>query len=259
MARNKHSRGGVNRPPFSSGRPPHPQLLTLVSELSALGSGSPRPSVQAQPPIHPDLNTQGNKGCPFDPGTSHHQIPEEEEDDEDEDRLRQLEEDMSGLKIGMMKIDVMLQKFLFNSDRDEDEDLHQVPNHQSNLRKEQRVYQRYKGKQIQALEGEIRDGDHEGSRAVGRGGDQHQMNLGHKYNPARGSNPTPPISKFPFPKTPKMEIPVYKGEGDVLCWLYQLEHYFSIQNSLNELEKVDFCKFFLKEDALIWFQWLESN
>jgi len=32
--------------------------------------------------------------------------------------------------------------------------------------------------------------------------------------------------KFPLPKNPKVDIPIFKGEGDILNWLYQLEHIF---------------------------------
>ena len=46
-------------------------------------------------------------------------------------------------------------------------------------------------------------------------------------------------SRFPMPKSPKVEIPVFKGEGDVLNWLYQIDHLFSLHDALVE-DRVEF-------------------
>lgn len=44
----------------------------------------------------------------------------------------------------------------------------------------------------------------------------------------------------------------------MINWLYQIEHYFAIHDYMGEIEKVDFCKFYLKDDALVWYQWFEE-
>ena len=61
--------------------------------------------------------------------------------------------------------------------------------------------------------------------------------------------------KFPLPKDPKVEIHVFKGEGDVLNWLCQLKHIFNIHNTPVE-NRVDFCVFYVQGEALLWRRWL---
>ena len=46
------------------------------------------------------------------------------------------------------------------------------------------------------------------------------------------------------PKSPKVEIHVFKGEGDVLKWLYQMEHLFSLHDTPLE-DRVEFFVFYL--------------
>jgi len=46
------------------------------------------------------------------------------------------------------------------------------------------------------------------------------------------------------PKSPKVEIHVFKGEGDVLNWLYQMEHLFSLHDTPLE-DRVEFFVFYL--------------
>jgi len=48
--------------------------------------------------------------------------------------------------------------------------------------------------------------------------------------------------KLPMPKHPKVEIPIFRGDGDILNWLYQLEHVFAIHHTPVE-DRVEFCVF----------------
>jgi len=65
----------------------------------------------------------------------------------------------------------------------------------------------------------------------------------------------PPISRgqgnrFPLPTSPKVEIHVFKGEGDVLNWQYQMENLFFLHDTPTE-ERDEFCVFYLKDKALM--------
>jgi len=60
---------------------------------------------------------------------------------------------------------------------------------------------------------------------------------------------------LPFPKNPKVDIPIFKGEGDILNRLYKLKHIFSIHETPEE-DIIDFCKFYLQVDALLGSRWL---
>ena len=51
---------------------------------------------------------------------------------------------------------------------------------------------------------------------------------------------------------------MFKRDGDVLNWLYQLEHLFAIHNNPIE-NQVEFCLFYLKDEALIWWRWLQKQ
>ena len=64
--------------------------------------------------------------------------------------------------------------------------------------------------------------------------------------------------KLPMPKHPKVEIPIFRGDGDILNWLYQLEHVFAIHHTPIE-DRVEFCVFFLQGEALLWWRWLEKQ
>ena len=64
--------------------------------------------------------------------------------------------------------------------------------------------------------------------------------------------------KFPLPKNTKVDIPIFKGDGDILNWLYQLEHVFSIHETLEE-SRVEFYQFYPQGDALLWWRWLEKQ
>jgi len=44
----------------------------------------------------------------------------------------------------------------------------------------------------------------------------------------------------------------------VLNWLYQMEHLFAIHETPIE-DRLDFCVFFLKDEALVWWQWLQKQ
>jgi len=39
------------------------------------------------------------------------------------------------------------------------------------------------------------------------------------------------VGKFPLSKNPKVEIPMFNGDGDVLNWIYQTEHLFTIHST----------------------------
>jgi len=70
---------------------------------------------------------------------------------------------------------------------------------------------------------------------------------GHRTQGPRGSRG----NMFPVRKSPEVEIPVFKGDGDVLNWLYHLEHLFTIHDTPIE-DMVEFCVFYLKDKALVW-------
>jgi len=72
----------------------------------------------------------------------------------------------------------------------------------------------------------------------------------HKMPPSRGFG-----GKFSLPENRKFDIPVFKGDGDVLNWLYQKEHLFAIHETPIE----EFCVFYLKEAALVWWRGLEKE
>ena len=55
--------------------------------------------------------------------------------------------------------------------------------------------------------------------------------------------------RFPLPKNPKIDVPVFNGSGDVLNWLYQLEHLFAIHDAPVE-ERVEFRVFYLKRGCV---------
>ena len=48
-----------------------------------------------------------------------------------------------------------------------------------------------------------------------------------------------------------MDIPMFNGSNDVLNWLYQIKYLFAIHEIPLE-ERVKFCVFYLREDALVW-------
>ena len=74
----------------------------------------------------------------------------------------------------------------------------------------------------------------------------------------KSSTPFNIPGKLPMPKHPKVEIPTFRGEGDILNWLYQLEHVFAIHHTPIE-DRVEFCVFFLQGEALLWWRWLENR
>ena len=51
---------------------------------------------------------------------------------------------------------------------------------------------------------------------------------------------------------------MFKGDGDILNWLYQLEHVFTIHHTPVE-DRVEFCVFYLQGEALLWWRWLEKQ
>ena len=59
-------------------------------------------------------------------------------------------------------------------------------------------------------------------------------------------------------KNPKVDIPVFKGEGDILNWLHQIEHVFNIYDTPVE-NMVEFCVFYLQGEALLWWRWLKKQ
>ena len=61
-------------------------------------------------------------------------------------------------------------------------------------------------------------------------------------------------TKLPLPKNPKVDIHVFNGEGDVLNWLHQIEHVFTIHCTHIE-KRVEFCC----SGALVWWRWLEKQ
>ena len=65
-------------------------------------------------------------------------------------------------------------------------------------------------------------------------------------------------SKFPLPKSPKVEIPMFKGTEDVLNWIYQMDHLFTI-HSIPMEDRVEFCVFYLRDEALVWWRWLQRQ
>ena len=72
----------------------------------------------------------------------------------------------------------------------------------------------------------------------------------------RTSVPRVSGGRFHVPKSLKVEIPVFKGDGYVLNWLYQLEHLFAIHDTLIE-DRVELCVFYLKDEVLVWWRWLQ--
>ena len=78
-----------------------------------------------------------------------------------------------------------------------------------------------------------------------------------KRNP-KSQLPSSTVSRLPLPKNPKVEIPIFKGDGDILNWLYQLEHVFTIHHTPVE-DRVEFCVFYLQGEALLWWRWLEKQ
>ena len=44
----------------------------------------------------------------------------------------------------------------------------------------------------------------------------------------------------------------------MLNWLYQMEHLFAIHETPME-EKVEFWVFYLRDDALVWWRWLQKQ
>ena len=51
---------------------------------------------------------------------------------------------------------------------------------------------------------------------------------------------------------------MFNGGGDVLNWLYQMEHMFATHETPLE-ERVEFCVFYLRDDVLVWWRWLEKQ
>ena len=77
-----------------------------------------------------------------------------------------------------------------------------------------------------------------------------------EQNSARGLLPNYHQSNntnIPLPKNLKVDIPVFNGEGDVLNWLYQLEHVFAIHKTPVG-SRIGFCVFFLQEIAMLWWR-----
>jgi len=74
----------------------------------------------------------------------------------------------------------------------------------------------------------------------------------------RGQSALDNEGKFPLPKNPKIDIPIFKGEGYVLNWLYQIKHDFNIYDTPLE-NMVEFCVFYLQGEALLWWWWLEKQ
>ena len=48
----------------------------------------------------------------------------------------------------------------------------------------------------------------------------------HRLPPSQGEG-----NRFPLPKGPKVEILVFKGDCNVLNWLYQMDHSFSLHDT----------------------------
>lgn len=65
-------------------------------------------------------------------------------------------------------------------------------------------------------------------------------------------------NQFPFPRSPRIDIQTFSGSDDILNWLNHVEHHFDIQR-IQEWDKLTFCKFYLRDDALLWWRWLEGQ
>ena len=63
----------------------------------------------------------------------------------------------------------------------------------------------------------------------------------HKTLAPRGSG-----GKFSLPKSPKMDVLAFKGDGDVLHWLSQMDHLCLLVE-----DRVEFRAFYLKDEALV--------
>jgi len=50
-----------------------------------------------------------------------------------------------------------------------------------------------------------------------------------------------------------VDVPSFNGSGDVMNWLYQMEHLF-ILHEIPVEERVEFCVFYLRVDALVWWK-----
>jgi len=64
--------------------------------------------------------------------------------------------------------------------------------------------------------------------------------------------------RFSFPKNPKVDVPMFNGNGGVLNSLYQMEHLCAIHETPME-ERVEFCVFYLRDDALVWWRWVQKQ
>ena len=96
-----------------------------------------------------------------------------------------------------------------------------------------------------------------------RSGQRYTLSARGNAKSSQGKNPRIQLTnctegKFPLPKNPKVNILIFKGDGDILNWLYQLEHIFSIHETLEE-NRVEFYKFYLQGDALLWWRWIEKQ
>lgn len=75
-----------------------------------------------------------------------------------------------------------------------------------------------------------------------------------QQQPPIGVGPLLPASSTSSPRLPKLEIPLFSGEG-VLHWIFQVERFFTFHQVLPD-QKIDIAAFYMTGDALQWYHWL---
>ncbi|CAM8910608.1 unnamed protein product [Rhodiola kirilowii] len=58
-------------------------------------------------------------------------------------------------------------------------------------------------------------------------------------------------------RAPRIEVPIFNGKG-VVGWLFQLNRYFTINNTSPE-QMLESAPLFMSGDALLWFQWKSTT
>lgn len=71
------------------------------------------------------------------------------------------------------------------------------------------------------------------------------------------TTPNPPSPSFTCGCLPKLEIPLFAGDG-VLSWLFQVKHFFTFHQVLPE-QKIDIAAFYMTGEALQRYHWLYST
>lgn len=65
-------------------------------------------------------------------------------------------------------------------------------------------------------------------------------------------------SSSPPNRPPKIKVPLFAGEDDVLGWLFQINHYF-VFNQIPADQRLSIAAFYMTGPARQWFQWLYST